>query len=96
MDAGQREIKKSWLENERQKLRDSVPMPIFELKGLLEFLEAADFDCDHTDANTVRYLESRKLDVARITAWLRDQGGYCDCEVLANVASECDAILKDE
>jgi hypothetical protein len=25
------------------------------------------------------------MPVAMVIHWLRDQGGYCDCEVLANV-----------
>lgn len=34
---------------------------------------------------TTAFLESKKLDVQRVVPWLREHGGYCDCEVLANV-----------
>jgi len=30
----------------------------------------------------------RSLDVERVTGWLRGAGGYCDCEVLANVEGQ--------
>jgi hypothetical protein len=41
--------------------------------------------CDHTSRFTVAFLRSRGLPEATILPWLQDYGGYCDCEVLANV-----------
>jgi hypothetical protein len=42
-----------------------------------------------------REQERQKLiDVTRIVPWLREHGGYCDCEVLANVEDEFSEILE--
>jgi hypothetical protein len=42
---------------------------------------------------TTDFLRKRGLDVARVVSWLRDHGGYCDCEVLANVEDEFSEII---
>jgi hypothetical protein len=34
------------------------------------------------------FLAERGLDAAAVIPWLRESGGYCDCEVLANVEDE--------
>ena len=41
--------------------------------------------CDHTSRFTEAFLRSHSLPEATILPWLREYGGYCDCEVLANV-----------
>jgi hypothetical protein len=65
-------------------------MPILkaDLKALLEYLDRLEpFSCDHSLKETVEFLASRNLDESKIAPWLNDYGGYCDCEVLANVGS---------
>lgn len=41
--------------------------------------------CDHSLRFTRAFLESRGLSVELVVPWLGEYGGYCDCEVLANV-----------
>jgi hypothetical protein len=41
--------------------------------------------CDHTLRFTRAFLGSRQLSEAAIIPWLAEYGGFCDCEVLANV-----------
>ncbi len=41
--------------------------------------------CNHTLKITIAFLESKKLNKEKIIPWLSEHGGYCDCEVLANV-----------
>ncbi len=41
--------------------------------------------CDNTLRRTRAFLQGRSLDQAVIVPWLGEYGGYCDCEVLANV-----------
>ncbi|PJZ76306.1 DUF2695 domain-containing protein [Leptospira neocaledonica] len=43
--------------------------------------------CDHSLAITKKYLEGKysKSDLKRIVSSLQNRGGFCDCEVLANV-----------
>ncbi len=41
-----------------------------------------------------RAVEKHGLDVERIVSWLRKHGGYCDCEVLANVEDKFGEIIE--
>jgi hypothetical protein len=41
--------------------------------------------CDRTRRLTEQWLLQRGHNVLAVLAWLDTQGGYCDCEVLANV-----------
>ena len=62
------------------------PLSDAELDALFDHLDAAlTQGCDHTLRFTREYLGGRSLAVERIVDWLHEHGGYCDCEVLANV-----------
>jgi hypothetical protein len=42
--------------------------------------------CDHTLRHTKHWLSEQRLrNIPKILAGLRNHGGYCDCEVAANV-----------
>ena len=41
--------------------------------------------CDHTNRFTQAFLQQHGLSESAIVPWLGEYGGYCDCEVLANV-----------
>jgi len=81
-----RDLKKAWKEQERQRLLASVPIPLTELHKLFDHLDRKDAPaCDHTLRDTLTFLRSRGLEEPAIVAWLNEHGGFCDCEVLANV-----------
>ena len=89
------ELKKAWREQERQNLIASIPMPQQDLRDLFDHLDSEGAsECDHTLRVTTAFLQKRGLDVERIVPWLREHGGYCDCEVLANVEDEFSVILE--
>ena len=50
--------------------------------------------CDHTRRLTRAWLESRGHDVGRVFEWLDAQGGFCDCEILANVEEKVVDAIK--
>jgi hypothetical protein len=55
--------------------------------GLDSILGAESCNDDHT--LTVRFLNSVGVtNVAEVLVWLMDNGGVCDCEVLANVEEQ--------
>jgi len=61
--------------------------------SLFDYLneQLADNGCDDSLKLTVGFLQSFKFDnIEEITKWLEDNDGYCDCEVLANVAVKFD------
>ncbi len=88
------ELKKAWREQERQKLIASIPMPLQDFRDLFDHLDSEGAEeCDHTLRVTTVFLQQRGLDVERTIAWLGEHGGYCDCEVLANVGDEFSELL---
>jgi len=42
-------------------------------------------ECDHSNKLTTDYLKSKNVDMYKILDWLRENGGYCDCEILYNI-----------
>ena len=58
-----------------------------ELAALFEHLttELASISCDHTLRMTEEWIQSTDHSIQDVVQWFRDNGGYCDCEVLANV-----------
>ena len=88
-------LKKAWREQENQKLLASIPMPRETLGELFDHLDGAlSQGCDHSLRLTTAFLESKKLDVQRVVPWLREHGGYCDCEVLGNVEDEFRDLIR--
>jgi hypothetical protein len=88
-------LKKAWREQENQKLVASIPMPKEVLGELFDHLdEALCESCDHSLRFTIAYLQSKKLEVERVVPWLREHGGYCDCEVLANVEEKFGGLIR--
>ncbi len=88
------ELKAAFKTKELEALEASMPLNKNDLRGLFEYLDGELVSgCDHTASKTLAYLRSRSLDSERIVPWLQELGGYCDCEVLANVEQQCEKIL---
>jgi hypothetical protein len=86
MDDKNREIKKRWKKAEKDAARSMFPLPNDKLKAMFGAVEIAleDAGCDHSLRATTEWLNTNGVDVASIVAWLKDNGGFCDCEVVAN------------
>ena len=65
----------------------AMPISRSNLVGLFDFLDEAlgKEPCAHSLRLTRLYLNSRSLPETTIIPWLGEFGGFCDCEVLANV-----------
>jgi hypothetical protein len=93
-DPRKEDLKKAWKEQERQKLIASIPMPQQDLRDLFDYLDRENPPpCDHTLRDTLEFLKKRGLDAERIVPWLREHGGYCDCEVIFNVDDKFGEIV---
>lgn len=82
----------------RQEFEKCLPMSRYNFERLFDYLEEqlANKTCDDTLKLSVSLLQSLQLEnIEEITKWLRENGGYCDCEVLANIEEKFDnnAIL---
>lgn len=77
---------KHWKHAERADQIAGMPLSPEKLHKLLEFLDANLKACDHTTKLTTIFLHSEQLEKNNVLSWLGERGGYCDCEVLANLA----------
>jgi hypothetical protein len=78
---------REWMERQRDSARARVPLPAEHLDALFDALDAelSAHPCDHTLKISRSFLEQRALPIEPVLAWFAAQGGFCDCEVLANV-----------
>jgi len=78
--------------HQRKAANAALPLAATELAAMLEMLDAElpVQGCDHSRRITKSWLVGRAHDVETVFAWLDTQGGYCDCEILANVEQEVD------
>jgi hypothetical protein len=96
MNEGQKRMKAEWRDQQRKAALAGLPLPVSELKAMFDMLdvEIPRQGCDHTRRLTRVWLESGSHDIERVFAWLDTQGGFCDCEILANVEQQVDDAMK--
>jgi hypothetical protein len=87
VDSADREKKAAWKAEERRRARAAFPLPDEELEDLFDFLDRqlGAQGCDDTRRFTEEWARDKDCPLEPLGAWLEDNGGYCDCEVLANV-----------
>jgi hypothetical protein len=86
MDTSDRGRKKAWKLQQRKLAQDRFPIPDALLESLFQAVDTQveDSGCDHTLRFTQAWIAEHKQPEAEILAWLREHGGFCDCEVLLN------------
>ena len=86
MDDKARELKKQWLHAQKSAARAKFPLPDDTLELLFNAVELSleSLVCDHSLKATLEWLRVNRLDIEPVVAWLQDNGGFCDCEVVAN------------
>ncbi len=97
MDPAEKKRRKTeWRDQQRKAAFAALPLPVAELKALFDMLdvELPRKGCDHSRRLTQTWLINRGYDVERVFAWLDTHGGFCDCEVLANVEERVDDATK--
>lgn len=87
MDASDRDRKREWKSLQRIAAREAFPLADSLLESLFAAVDAnVEKDgCDHTLRFTTEWLAANEQPVEKVLAWLYGHGGYCDCEVAANV-----------
>ena len=81
----------------KQEFNDSLPVSVENFKALFDYLDKqlSENDCDHSLKFSIGFLQSLNLDnIQLIIEWLKDNGGCCDCEVLANVEEKFDDYAR--
>ena len=89
MDKKERkEIRNQLAEKELAEFRKGLPFDENIFPKLFDFLdiELGKKSCNHTTILTKTFLDKNGIsNVSDVMEWLADNGGFCDCEVLANV-----------
>lgn len=94
-DKSEKERRKDIMEDLKKKadqeFESSLPMSRDSFKKLFDHLDKNlnDKGCDDTNILTEAFLlQSDIKKVGKVLGWLADHGGYCDCEILANVEEQ--------
>lgn len=82
-----KELLKKHKQEQKNALRDSLPFSIMLFQDLFDYLDEklGEHGCDDTLKYTIHFLNVHHLPVENSLNWMRENGGYCDCEVLANI-----------
>ncbi|HEX8332097.1 MAG TPA: DUF2695 domain-containing protein [Segetibacter sp.] len=74
---------------QKETFEKSLPISRENFRLLFDFLDNELSDCDDTLKLTQEFLQESKIaNVDLVIQWLEEHGGYCDCEVLANIEEE--------
>lgn len=94
-DKSEKERRKRILEDQKKKadqeFETSLPTSRENFIKLFDYLSRhlGDKDCDDTNILTRTFLVNFNVDnVEDVLDWLAEHGGYCDCEILANVEEQ--------
>jgi len=81
---------------ENERILASVPINKEDLTDLFDWIDKRLIEngCDHTLLHTLKFIEARKLPQKTLIDWLEIHGGYCDCEVIANVEDKLTEIFN--
>jgi hypothetical protein len=83
---------------EIQAFLDSLPEQQDTISELLDYIEDELYEskCDDHLKHAMRFMMDNRLDFPILTSWLTDNGGYCDCEVMKQIAPKWRAKFGDD
>ncbi|MEP7147350.1 MAG: DUF2695 domain-containing protein [Acidobacteriota bacterium] len=83
---------------ELQAFLDSLPAQQDTISDLLDYLEDElyDSECNNSLQYSMRFMMENKLNFPKITSWLNENGGYCDCKVMEQIAPQWRAKFGDD
>jgi hypothetical protein len=86
MDDKARELKRQWVSAQKGAARAKFPLLDDTLEHLFDAVETRieNVPCDHSLRAATEWLRMNSLAIEPVVAWLQDNGGFCDCEVVAN------------
>lgn len=69
---------------------EKLPAGQYDIEDLFDFLEAKfeKEECNHSLRYSMQYIMENRLNFPKLTAWLQQNGGYCDCKVIKEIAPE--------
>ena len=75
---------------ERERFIESLPATKEQIEDLFDYLEMKleDETCTHSLKYAMQFMMEKRLNFPKVTAWLNNNGGYCDCKVLEQIVPE--------
>ena len=86
--ARRKQIQKELRGKAQIEFEESLPVSREIFKKLFDFLDEKleEHDCDDSLNLTNKFLETNHIEnIEEVENWLKENGGFCDCEVLYNV-----------
>lgn len=83
-----KQLRNEWKQKQHDEFENSLPMERKVFEKLFDHLDhqLEKNGCDDTNKITTEFLKKNKIsNVENVIIWLAEHGGYCDCEILANV-----------
>lgn len=76
----------------------SLPAGQQTVSRLLDHIEDElyDAECNHSLQHAMRFMMENGLNFPKLTSWLTDNGGYCDCKVMEQIAPAWRAKFGDD
>lgn len=67
---------------------NTIPAEKEEIEDLFDFLEMKleREECNHSLRFAMQFMMENRLDFPKLTSWLQENGGFCDCKVLEQIA----------
>jgi len=83
---------------ELQAFLDSLPARQATISDLIDYVEDElyESECNHSLQYSMRFMMEKRLDFGKLTSWLNNNGGYCDCKVLEQIAPIWRAKFGDD
>ncbi len=73
---------------ELERYLGKLPAKKEQFDALFNFLESKieTQGCDHTSRFTMQFIMQRMMDFGKVSGWLSQNGGYCDCKIIEEIA----------
>ena len=90
------QLVEAMVQKDTEEAIERMPISFTDLATLFDHLDEqmGERGCDHTPKMTKAFLENKNLNTEVILPWLEEYGGYCDCEVLANVEESWESVIE--
>ena len=83
---------------ELNKFLDSLSAEKEDIEDLFDYLEMKQEreSCNHTLRFSMQFMMENHLNFPKLSSWLQENGGYCDCKVLEQIAPEWRKAFGEE
>lgn len=77
---------------------EKLPATKEQFDSLFYFLETklAGQTCDHTSKFTMQFVMQKMMNFGKVSGWLSQNGGYCDCKILEEIAIPWREIFNEK